>query len=90
MAEYIRDTPVQVGYRPVLAPQSPATAPVVSQHHVINTEPHRAFNKARWIPWIVLVVLFVLSPLFTVIALVIYGFLFGMFMTIGWAGGRRV
>jgi hypothetical protein len=84
--------PLPAGYRPVVAPQSHEVVQVAPMvHHVVRTPPEatQGFNKARWIPVIVLVVLFVLSPYFMVIALVIYSIIFATFMMLGWLGGRR-
>lgn len=86
-------SPLPAGYRPVVAPQRAEVVQVASMHHnVIRTPPEATqgrFNKGRWIPVIVLVVLFILSPYFMFIALGIYSLLFIIFMSLGWAGGRR-
>lgn len=39
----------------------------MTQPHIIDVTPKRPFNKPRWIPWIVFAILFVLSPVFTLV-----------------------
>ncbi len=87
----IRDTGIQRGYMPVVRPVADQ---VVSQHHVVTIAApgatQRRFRAARWVPWIVLAALFVLSPYFTLIVTLIYGFFFTVVFSIPWLGGRDV
>ena len=91
---YIRDTGVEYGYRPVISPVLHEMPPVAPMHHTLVTDAHRPtqrrFKPAQHIPWIVLALLFVLSPFFAFIVACVYGMIFFCFMCIGWAGGRRI